>query len=121
MLFVVTFILSPLTNAGSAQNMNGLYTISNPNPAAPKQFSGDFTTYIEGNEYFDVYSPEISTVYGQVYWTMMDAVPLPKEIIERFDGKTMAITGYESNQVMRTANGDVRRTLCLNLFLLLNI
>ena len=38
-------------------------------------------------------SPPIRSRYGQTFWTMMDAVPLPKEIVERFDGKTMAITG----------------------------
>ena len=30
----------------------------------------------------------------------MDPVPLPDEIVERFDGKVMAITGYEQDQVM---------------------
>lgn len=54
-----------------------------------------------------MYSPLISTTYGQVYWTGMDAVPLPDDIVKQFAGKVMAITGYESDQVMRTPNGDV--------------
>ena len=44
--------------------------------------------------------------HEQVFWTMMDGVPLPDDIVKRFDGKTMAITGYESDQVQRTPDGD---------------
>ena len=35
-----------------------------------------------------------------VYWTMQEAVPLPADIVARFDGKVMAVTGYEADQVM---------------------
>lgn len=28
-------------------------------------------------------------MYGQVYWTVMDAVALPDDIVKRFDNKTM--------------------------------
>ena len=37
--------------------------------------------------------------YGDVYWTMMDPVPLDDALIARFKDKTMAIVGYESDQV----------------------
>ena len=36
-----------------------------------------------------MYSPLISTVYGQVYWTVMDAVDLDEALVKRFEGKTM--------------------------------
>ena len=36
----------------------------------------------------------ISTLYGQVFWTVMDPVPLPPAIVAQFKDKTMAITGY---------------------------
>jgi hypothetical protein len=85
-------------------NMNGLYTIANPNPKAPQPFSTDFAS--KNAEYFDIYSDPIRTVYGQVYWKMMDPIPLPPEIVSRFDGKTMAIIGYEANQVMVTDEGE---------------
>ena len=51
-----------------------------------------------GNEYFEVYSPVISTLYGQVFWTVMDPVPLPPAIVKRFAGKTMvrAWPGFDS-------------------------
>ena len=38
---------------------------------------------------FDVWSPEIRSRYSQVYWTMMSPVPLPDDIIKRFDGKVI--------------------------------
>ena len=47
----------------------------------------------------DVYSPEISTKYGEVFWTMMDPVPLNKDIVDKFSGKIMAVVGYETDQV----------------------
>ena len=37
--------------------------------------------------------------YGEVYWTMMDPVPLDDALVARFKDKTMAIVGYESDQV----------------------
>ena len=32
-------------------------------------------------EYFEAYSPNITTVYSQVFWTMMDEVPLDDEMV----------------------------------------
>ncbi len=37
--------------------------------------------------------------YGEVYWTMMDSVDLDSKVVERFDGKVMAIVGFEADQV----------------------
>jgi len=86
--------------------MNGDYIISNANPSSEQPWSGDYSKY-EDVEYFDVYSPPISTRYGEVFWTMMDPVPLDKKLVERFAGKAMAVVGYETDQVMRTETGDV--------------
>jgi len=52
-------------------------------------------------EYFEVYAGPISTRYGEVFWRGLPAVPVPEEIQKRFDGKTIAITGYEQDQVIR--------------------
>ena len=38
---------------------------------------------------------------------MMKPVELPSNIINRFTNKTMAIVGYEVDQVFKTKNGDV--------------
>ena len=77
-------------------------TISNPNPE-----SGVYSTEFadESGEYFDMYA-EVQTRYSQVYWTRSPDIALPKDIIERFEGKVMAITGYEVDQVMKTPDGD---------------
>ena len=45
------------------------------------------------------YSPVISTQYSEVFWTMMDPVPLPQQVVDRFKGKIMAVVGYETDQV----------------------
>ena len=50
------------------------------------------------DRYFDVYG-EVKTVYSQVYWTRNAPIDLPPELVARFKGKVMAITGYEVDQV----------------------
>ena len=63
--------------------MNGKYEVaSGAEQGVP--FNDDYTS--KGYEYFDVYSPEIATHYGEVFWTDQGNNPLPKEIIERFKG-----------------------------------
>jgi len=94
----INLILS--LSAVFAENMNGAYIVS-----GTKQYSTDFSA--RGDEYFDTYSPLISTLYSQVYWIMQDPVPIPPELVKRFDGKAMAITGFECDQVFKTPNGDV--------------
>ena len=42
----------------------------------------------------------------QVWWTGQTNA-LPKEVVERFEGKVMAIVGLEMDQVRRTLAGDV--------------
>ena len=41
------------------------------------QYHGEYASIDPALEYFDVYSPPIKTLYAQVFWTQMDAVPLP--------------------------------------------
>ena len=88
-------------------NMNGnVYGISNPNYSDPIVFSTEFSRINSTSEYFDVYSPPITSRYGMVYWTMMDPVPLPENIVKRFKNKKIAIVGYEVDQVFRYGNGS---------------
>lgn len=49
----------------------------------------------ESPEYFDSYA-EVKTQYSQVYWTRSPNIPLPPDIVKRFEGKVMAITGCKS-------------------------
>ncbi|CAJ1925741.1 unnamed protein product [Cylindrotheca closterium] len=73
-------------------NMNqGDYKIAN---------SETFATDYHNHEYFEFYSKPIETVYSQVHWISHGNMPLPQEIVDRFaNGKLMAITGYEVDQV----------------------
>ena len=41
----------------------------------------------------------INTKYSEVFWTMMDPVPLPQHVVDSFKGKIMAVVGYETDQV----------------------
>ena len=49
-------------------------------------------------EYFEVVSPPLRLRYAEVHNKFMDVVPLPESVVQRFAGRTMAITGFE-NQV----------------------
>ena len=78
------------------------YRIANGDAASSQEYSTEYTA-----EYFDVYSPLIRTQYSQVYWAMQTPVPLPEEIVQRFkDGKVMAVTGYEVDQVRQLEDGS---------------
>ena len=77
-------------------NMNGQYLLSNSHPNG--KWDSSYNKF-DDIEYIDVYSPEISTKYGEVYWTMMDPVPLDKDVVDKFSGKIMAVIGYETDQV----------------------
>ena len=62
-LLVHTIYALPKQSKNSpVENMNGEYLISNPNNAEGKSFSTLYSTYPDV-EYFDVYSPPISTKY----------------------------------------------------------
>merc|ERR1712180_157878 len=102
---ILAVLVPPLVSSAprsrSIINMNGLYTISNPNTDTGVRWDSNYNLY-KDVEYFEVYSPPISTKYSEVYWTMMDPVPLDKDLVSRFQGKTMAVVGYESDQVIVT-------------------
>ena len=56
--------------------------------------------YPGGVRYFDAYSPIISSLYSQVFWTALPPVDIPREVIERYkDGGVMAMIGLECDQV----------------------
>jgi len=102
------FLLLLLVSESVCTNMNSggvPYAISNPPGSSPNwegtpgNYSTHFQTNVQGNvDFFDVYG-EVKTVYSQVYWTRNAPINLPPEIVKRFEGKVMAITGYEVDQV----------------------
>jgi hypothetical protein len=63
--------------------MNGKYIVASGGNQHVN-FNDDYQS--KGHEYFDVYSPEIATHYGEVFWTDQGNNSLPKEIVERFKG-----------------------------------
>jgi len=84
-LYVLFFVLA--VASGNMNNGGIEYQIMNNQGGA---YSTDFTS--ESPEYFDVYG-EIQTRYSQVYWIKSDPIPLPDDIVTRFKGKVMAVTG----------------------------
>ena len=83
--------------------MNGEYIVASGS-RQNVNFNTDYSS--KGNEYFDIYSPEISTHYGDVFWMSQGVISLPDDIISRFAGKVIAITGYEQDQVMVQPQGQ---------------
>lgn len=56
--------------------------------------------------FFDSYSRPIKSLYSQVHWTSHGNIPLPNDIVQRYDGSnaqtksdTIAVVGYEIDQV----------------------
>jgi len=102
MLFI--FVLFSLSSPNL--NLNGdVYDISNSNYTSSTDFSTIFSDINKNVEYFDVYSPPITSKYGEVYWTMMNSVLLPDNIVNRFNNKIIAIVGYETDQVFQDPLG----------------
>jgi len=103
MILHLLFALGVLAQKPGTKNMNGKYSIA----SGGKQNVGYNDDYAsKGYEYFDVWSPELATHYGEVFWTSQGNHPLPQDIIDRFAGKVMAIVGYEQDQVMVTPVGQ---------------
>lgn len=95
---VLALALLPLGTLGASDgsgpmNRGGLYTISNPragtSPSAPAKHRG---------EYFELLGPAKEGHYGDVNWRP-ETMQLPADIIKRFDGRVMAVTGMESDIV----------------------
>ena len=104
----ITFAACLTLACSTNMNEGGVpYEISNgAPPTSTSKYSTDFETNANSAklgkvEHFDVYG-EVRTKYSQVYWTRNTPINLPEELIKRFKGKTMAITGYEIDQVIHT-------------------
>jgi hypothetical protein len=44
---------------------------------------------------------------AQVFWTGLPPVDLPADIVARYNGRGMAVVGFEVDQVRKTPDGDV--------------
>eukprot|EP00756_Hemistasia_phaeocysticola_P032008 Hpha_TRINITY_DN16387_c2_g1::TRINITY_DN16387_c2_g1_i3::g.62124::m.62124 len=88
-------------------NMNGDYPFSTTPGGKPGLFPKAYKDYPGGVEYYDVYSPPITTLYSQVWWSPLAPTKLPEEMVQKYAGKGMAIVGWEIDQVQKTPEGDV--------------
>ena len=87
-------------------NMNGEYVYSKTpgaSNALPKRFRDYPSPPGAALESFDVYTPPMTTLYSQVWWQALDPAPFPEEVIKRYNGTSMAIVGWEIDQVRRNA------------------
>ena len=57
-------------------------------------------------EYFDVAGDPVTTHYSEVFWTAQPAVPLPKDVVERFKGRAISFTGFEVDIVRVDHTGE---------------
>ncbi len=92
--------------ASDADNMNGEYPMSTTPGGRPGLFPKRYADYPGGAEHFDAYSPPITTLYSQVWWSPLAPAPLPKDIVAKYAGKGMAIIGWEIDQVRRIKGPD---------------
>ena len=61
----------------SSDNMNGAYPMSTTPGGTPGKFPRRFADYPGGAEHYDVYSPPMTTLYSQVWWSPLAPTPLP--------------------------------------------
>ena len=124
-----------LGHVSAVPNMNGDYKMSKTPKGRDDVFPMRYEDYPGTVDYFDIYSPVLTSVYSQVMcgalfrargvvwrfdspfcplpsqviWTTFPAVPLPDEIVKRFaGGKPMAILGMESDQVHNNTGREYR-------------
>jgi hypothetical protein len=99
---MLSFALLPLAAANAPMNGGGTYTIANPRPGVPPEQPAKHR-----GEYFELLGPPKSGHYGDVNWHP-ETMQLPADLIKRFDGQVMAVTGMESDIV--TVNPDGSHT-----------
>jgi hypothetical protein len=63
-------------------------------------------------EFFEVYSHPFKLRYAEALHTFEAPVHLPKNIVQRFYGRVMAVTGYETNWEVLTESGTWREAKC---------
>jgi len=112
-MWLLLFLQSFGFNTAANMNEGGVpYAISNPPGSTvnwqgtPGHYSTNFEENVDGTvEHFDVYG-EVQTMYSQVYWTRNNPIALPPQLVKRFQGRVMAITGYEVDQVTHDDVGE---------------
>eukprot|EP01062_Namystynia_karyoxenos_P053991 TRINITY_DN4407_c0_g2_i1.p1 TRINITY_DN4407_c0_g2~~TRINITY_DN4407_c0_g2_i1.p1 ORF type:complete len:883 (+),score=253.05 TRINITY_DN4407_c0_g2_i1:102-2651(+) len=92
---------SRMGNGTSPPPMNGEYPgIANGLPGFKPKHRG---------EWFEVYAHEVTTRYSEVFWTAQPAIDLPPELVSRFAGRAISITGFEVD-IVRVDNATGKET-----------
>ena len=95
-------LVGTIQQLSAFENMNGEYlTTPTPHANTSVRFNTDWSEYPGGVEFFEVYMGPITSLYAQVWWKSVPTVNLPEDLVKRFDGKGMAIVGYETDSVRR--------------------
>ncbi len=89
------------------ENMNGDYSSSTTPGGKAGLFPVPFREYPGGVESFDVLTPAITTLYSQVWWAPLAPVDLPAEMVQKYANRSVAIVGWEIDQVQQTPHGDL--------------
>ena len=112
LLTVLCAAASALRGAPTAANMNagGAYLVANADGSSNAMWNSSFANRPNA-KFFEVLAGPVSTRYGEVFWEGLDAVPLPADVVARYDGKTIAIVGYEQDQVIKGENGTEDRSV----------
>lgn len=71
----------------------------------PGKFPKRYADYPGGVEFYDVLSPAMTTYYSQVWWSPLAPSKLPKEMVDKYAGKSVAIVGWEIDQVRVMPDG----------------
>ena len=86
-------------------NMNGDFVLSTTPGGKEGLFPKTYTDFPGGVEAYDVLSPPITTLYSQVWWAPLAPVSFPEEMIAKYTNKTVAIVGWEIDQVRVLPDG----------------
>lgn len=86
-------------------NMNGDFVLSTTPGGKEGLFPKTYTDYPGGVEAYDVLSPPITTLYSQVWWAPLAPVSFPEEMVTKYANKTVAIVGWEIDQVRVLPDG----------------
>ena len=63
---------------------------------------------------YEVYSPPITTLYSQVWWAPLAPVNFPQKMIQKYSNRSMAIVGWEIDQVIRGNSSEYDVSVPIN-------
>ena len=106
-----TTVLAALVGAAVSDfpqmNKDVTYTVANPRPGAEGK-----AMKFHGQGFFTVDTAKFKSQYSQVIWRSVGVAPLPTEIVKKYDGKVMSVTGWEVDVLRIGPNGTEEHVPC---------